>query len=48
MLEVESTRDGRPLAGTRHVAPRNGVAALQLDGEGGRWRLRDLDCDGAW
>ena len=44
--------DGYPIAGRYWAATANGVAAFQLEGEGGQWQLSDLDClgecDGKW
>ncbi len=53
VLRLETTAaDGYPLTGTYYAAARNNLAAIELDGDSGRWELSDFDCsgecDGSW
>jgi hypothetical protein len=44
--------DGWPIAGTYWATKGNGIAAMELTGENGRWELSDIacegECDGRW
>ena len=47
VLRIETTAtDGYPITGTYYAARRNNLAAIELEGDTGRWELSDFDCEG--